>query len=467
MIRRFSILSFVTVFFMLFSCKSTTEEAEALRLKHDFDAAFVLYQEAADNGDAYAKWRLANAYANGDGVDFDNEKALELLKEASKSGCEEAICDMACAYMHGWYGQKIDSKKGKDMMKTLVSKTKNSYVKSRYARELFYGWTFEEDCDKAYKILESVEDKNNALYLRAMGELYYNGSDKIKVDYKKAIKYFTKAFENGNTYSAGLVGTIYVKGNKDSKESNNIPQDIKKAVEWFNKGVEANNSDCMLAMYMVCMSVDSVFAEYHNKNRGIEQLRKAVSHGNAKAMNILGSLYQDGEFIEKNDEKAFEYYKKAFSLQNPDGAFNLGLAYMNGIGCEKSIDDAIKVWKKAVEFGHGGAANNLCGYYASGEYANDQSVINKDLARKYLKEGARLGEPMACWNIGMQYLKGDYLFEKNEVQAFTYIKMAADKGVVDACKVLAYMYNNAIGCNKDINAAKKYQDMAKPKEDKK
>ena len=29
-----------------------------------------------------------------------------------------------------------------------------------------------------------------------------------------------------------------------------------------------------------------------------------------------------------------------------------------------------------------------------------------------------------------------------------------------------YMYKNAIGCNKDINAAKKYEDMTKAKENK-
>lgn len=452
---------------MFFSCKSTTEEADALRLKHDFDAAVALYQEAADNGDAYAKWRLADAYANGDGVDFDNEKALELLKDASKSGCEEAICDMSCAYMYGWYGQKIDVKKGKDMMRTLVAKTKNSYVKSRYSRELINGWTFEKDCDKAYKILESVEDKNNSLYLRTMGELYCNGSAQIKVDYKKAIEYYKRAYENGNAYSACLIGDMYFYGNKDSKESNNIPKDIKKAVEWYDKGIEANSSDCMFRMACVCVNEDSIFAEYHNTNRGVELTKKAISHGDADAMCALGTLYQTGEFIEKNDEKAFEYYKKSFDFHNPNGAFALGLAYMNGIGCEKSIGDAIKVWEKAVEFGHAGAANNLYCYYGFGQYANDKSVINKDLARKYLKEGARLGEPMACWNIGKEYFHGKNLFEKNDVQAFAYIKKAADNGIVDACNLLAYMYNNAIGCNKDINAAKKYQDMAKPKEDKK
>lgn len=456
----------IIVSLVLLSCKSKVEEADALRLNNEFDEAFVLYQDAASNGDAYAKWRLAEAYSHADGVDLDNEKALKLLKESSDAGCEEAICDMACSYLYGWYGQKKDIKKGKDMMTELMSKTHNSYVKSRYARELFNGWTFDENIEKALKVLKEVQDKNNPIYLRAMGEVYYYGTDKIAVDNRKAIDYYTKAFENGSRICAWNIGSIYMNGYKDTNEKNNIPRDTKKAVEWYEKGVEANDTQCMLAMCFVCMAEDSLVSEYHNIERGINLLKKAVHHGDSEAMWQLGYLYQSGEHTGKDDEKAFEYYHKSFDLQDSKGAFCLGLAYINGIGCEKDVNKGIEVWKKAVEFGDGGSANNLYCYYRFGNFANDKTIINNDLAKKYLKEGAKLGDGMACWNLGREYYYGKGLFERNEVQAFAYIKQAADKGIVDACALVAYMYKNAIGCNKDINAAKKYEDMTKAKENK-
>ena len=60
----------IAILFVLSSCQSDVEHADSLRLENKFDEAAQLYQKAADEGDAYAMWRLSNAYANGDGVDF-------------------------------------------------------------------------------------------------------------------------------------------------------------------------------------------------------------------------------------------------------------------------------------------------------------------------------------------------------------------------------------------------------------
>ena len=92
---------------MLLSCQTDSEKADKLRLENKFDEAAELYQKAADEGDAYAMWRLSNAYANGDGVDWDEAKAFDLLKQAAKGGCEEAKCNLAFAYMFDWYGIKM------------------------------------------------------------------------------------------------------------------------------------------------------------------------------------------------------------------------------------------------------------------------------------------------------------------------------------------------------------------------
>ncbi len=74
---------------------------------------------------------------------------------------------------------------------------------------------------------------------------------------------------------------------------------------------------------------------------------------------------------------------------------------------------------------------------------------------------------MGCLNLGSHYYSGSDLFEKNRKQAFIYFKKSADLGNVDAAELVSYMYEHGEGCDKDINQAKKYSDMTKPKEDKK
>ena len=57
------------------------------------------------------------------------------------------------------------------------------------------------------------------------------------------------------------------------------------------------------------------------------------------------------------------------------------------------------------------------------------------------------------------------MFDKNNDQAFIYMRKAADMGNVDACRTLAYFYENGIGVNKDPQKAKEYKDKTTVKSD--
>ena len=66
--------------------------------KKDYEQAADYYNIAADSGNAFAKWRLACLYMDGNGVDTDLQKALELLHEAVEEQAE-AHLDLATIYM--------------------------------------------------------------------------------------------------------------------------------------------------------------------------------------------------------------------------------------------------------------------------------------------------------------------------------------------------------------------------------
>ena len=55
--------------------------------------------------------------------------------------------------------------------------------------------------------------------------------------------------------------------------------------------------------------------------------------------------------------------------------------------------------------------------------------------------------------------------EQNYSQAFVYVKQAADMGLVDACKMIAYFYEEGIGCAKNPVKAKEYRDKTVVKDD--
>lgn len=71
-------------------------------IKQDYEQAVYYYRVAADSGNAFAKWRLACLYMDGNGVETDLEKALQLLHEAVAEQAE-AHLDLVAIYMSADY----------------------------------------------------------------------------------------------------------------------------------------------------------------------------------------------------------------------------------------------------------------------------------------------------------------------------------------------------------------------------
>lgn len=457
-LKHLNSLLVIAILFALSSCQTDVEHADSLRLENKFDEAAQLYQKAADEGDAYATWRLSNAYRNGDGVDFDQEKAFSLLKEAAEKGCKEAECDLSFAYMFGGYGH-TDPIKGKQMFDKLIAQNNdNAYIQSHYARLLLSGAEgfYEKNTEKALRILKQVKDKDDPYYLWLEGFIYVSGIDNIESDYSKAITYFTKSFEKGGRNSSYFLAQIYF--TKDRKET----YDIKKGIEWLKKGIESNSTDAMVLLsqiYLYYSKDDEDCKSYQNPSKGIELLQKAINHGSGDAYAQLGMEFFNGTNVNKDDKKFFEYSQKAYELRNRDGAFNLGWCYQKGLSCERNINKAIEIYQEAVKLGSGNAAENLFSIFRYGDSQNDIPVnFDRGKAKYYLLEGARLNNPIALLQLSYQYYPGGDMFETNSNQAFIYAKKSADAGNVDGCAKVAYLLDNGIGCYKNPQEAQKYRD---------
>ncbi|RIB30994.1 hypothetical protein C2G38_2052203, partial [Gigaspora rosea] len=50
----------------------------------------------------------------------------------------------------------------------------------------------------------------------------------------------------------------------------------------------------------------------------------------------LGTYYQDGIGVEKDEYKAFNYFNRSAMKGHVEGTFNVGYCYRNGIGVDKN-----------------------------------------------------------------------------------------------------------------------------------
>jgi len=70
-------------------------------VKQSYQMARILYEQAAQQGDASAMCNLGIMYANGEGVEQSYEKAKEYLQQAAQLGDAGAQCNLGCMYANG------------------------------------------------------------------------------------------------------------------------------------------------------------------------------------------------------------------------------------------------------------------------------------------------------------------------------------------------------------------------------
>ncbi|MBR2045351.1 MAG: sel1 repeat family protein [Agathobacter sp.] len=192
-----------------------------------------------------------------------------------------------------------------------------------------------------------------------------------------------------------------------------------------------------------------------NYQKAFTLFTKSADAGYADAWYMLGRLYEDGQGVQKNLEKAIEYYDKAASLGSVDGKdfanyhhakiigekgfqyhkeqrwdesraawlemiekydtpiahFNLGIMYEDGLACEQSITEAKKCFQRAVEKGMTDAIPKM--------------ILHSETEEEkfhWMKKHAETGNAWGMLNVIEAYLFGNEGVEKNLDKANSWIE---------------------------------------------
>ena len=147
-----------------------------------------------------------------------------------------------------------------------------------------------------------------------------------------------------------------------------------------------------------------------------KRIMERVKKNDPNAMTDMGKKnYRKGDF-----GKAFEYYTKAADLGDVDGHCCLGSLYDNGQGVEKDMKKAIHHWEQAAIGGHPDAR----GYLAANEMENGRS----ERAAKHFIISANLGDNISLQEVKELFVKG--IVSKEEYAA----ALRGYQAAVDAAK---------------------------------
>ena len=262
----------------------------------EYTKANEWYEKAGEAGYDWGWYNLAGSYCDGNGVEKNMQKAVQLYEKAYEIGGAAA----------GKSANQIGSIYWNEKKHT---EAKEWFEKSS---EAGYDWSW-------YNIAG-----------------FYCDGRGIERDTQKAIQLYGKTYEIGGAAagkSANQIGDIYLNEKKYTE-----------ANEWYKKAGEAG---CDWGWYNLAESYHNGAGVEKDMQKAVQLHEKAYEIGGAvagKSANQIGNIYWRNE---RKYTEANEWYKKAGEAGYDFGWYNLAGCYYDGDGVEKDKQKAVQLYEKA------------------------------------------------------------------------------------------------------------------------
>ena len=372
--------------------KSTISASAPMTPEQRVEKAKALYEKGFD-------------YEYGITKTVDRTLADKFLKEAADLGHADALFFLA---MNAVKSGDLEQARAYADSAIELGNMAGKYILGEISEQEYLGDS-EELYKAGFKALKEKVEQGDLHYSNILGYAYRFGIG-TEENIKQAIKVFTPSAEQGNAMSLGHLSEIYLEQDKIEKakplmlkaaeKNNNIAQynlgysiyeaGSEESLYWLNKAAENNNLQAI--MYLA--------SYYHNQDikKAASYYQKAADLDDDQAIVELSYLYENGEGVEKNDEKAVELLDKAVGLENFEAMNKLSIRYLEGRGVERNYEIAE------------GLFNNII--------ALDESLSEKETAsyNVYYQLAERYEEFAKDDNAALEAYKQGYEIEKKETK---------------------------------------------------
>ena len=183
--------------------------------------------------------------------------------------------------------------------------------------------------------------------------------------------------------------------------------------------------------------------------------RPLANQGIARAQEMVGRMYEQGQGVAQNYGEAYKWYRLAADKGNADAQFSLGKMYANGLGVPPNGREAYKWYDKAAEQGNANAQTFMGDRYSFG-----LGVPKNDAeAFKWYRLAAEQGHAFAQLSLGSMYHNGKGV-PQNYPEAAKWYHKAAEQGIAAAQASLGYMYQYGVGVPQNYVQAHMWDNLA-------
>ena len=225
-------------------------------------------------------------------------------------------------------------------------------------------------------------------------------------------------------------------------------RDYQNAIKWFKIASCLNDGE---ACFMLFRMYDEGQGVAKNKDKAKGYLTKAAENHHSKALLKLGTYYEDAKYL----DLAFEYFQHRVSEGDVEANFELAELYFY----KKHRNDAVNCAKQLLDY-----------ILNQSEKEDSESLYrlfclygmldDEDSADKYLLAAARKGHVESAERIGWKLVRSNETSKIEE--GITWLSFAAEKGCHEAIDELTSLYTiNPLELNidKDYNEALKWHEV--------
>lgn len=220
-------------------------------------------------GRGFAQYALGKKYRDGQGVERNIQKAVELFTLAAKQGNSFAAFALGKMYLSN------DA-------------------------------SLPRDGTTALNWITYASERGNQFAQCYLGKLLLKGADGIPQDTNAALRWLRASVEQGNVYAEYALAMAYLNGKI-------VPKDDLKALELLR---HASSQDNQFAQYQLGKMMLQGEETPKDVATAVHWLTVSAMHGNQYAQYALGKLYLLGKDVEKDKDSAAKWFQMAADQRN-------------------------------------------------------------------------------------------------------------------------------------------------------
>lgn len=240
----------------------------------DDTAAAEYWERSAKLGNINAQYALGKLWLENGG---DPEQAVAWIVKAADAGNAAAQYALGKLYRDGEHVQR-DIVKAVELF-TQSAEQKNEYAAYQLGRLYLAGEDIPKDVTAAVKWLTFSADFGNQYAQYALAKLYLAGED-VPQDISRAVELFTQSAEQKNEYAAYQLGKLHLAGE-------HLPKEVDTAIRWLTEAAEQNNQFAQYVLGKLYLCGHDV---PRDKEKAVLFLQASAAQGNIYAQFLLDHL---------------------------------------------------------------------------------------------------------------------------------------------------------------------------------